>query len=270
MNRKKLSIAVLALALCIGLASATVLTYYGQIQVTTTVSQAVLVDGKEYSEMPITEEASVVGGESFCRPHWLQSQTSVPVQLQFATTYSPDGEGITTSYWKLDEPTESVAGEVDAVTPSTNEENKVKGWAHVDVSYDVNIGEVKLTFVQPRNFYACFEYRTDGNTSQMIDTENYNTDITDGLYPYVCLPTIGTETITLSADEYVEVRMVFGGETDERFDWTKFDVLGTKIPEGESFTLQPGERLDFYICYSFDPLIKAGTYTITSTVNLAS
>ncbi len=33
-----------------------------------------------------------------------------------------------------------------------------------------------------------------------------------------------TETLTLSALEYVEIRMVFGGERDERFDWTRVDV----------------------------------------------
>ena len=31
--------------------------------------------------------------------------------------------------------------------------------------------------------------------------------------------------VTIPADEFVEVRMVFGAEEDERFDWTRFDVL---------------------------------------------
>ena len=53
---------------------------------------------------------------------------------------------------------------------------------------------------------------------------NYNTDITDGLYPYVC-ENNSSSSMTLSASGYVEVRMVFGAEGDERFDWTLFDVL---------------------------------------------
>ncbi|GAG76574.1 unnamed protein product [marine sediment metagenome] len=112
---------------------------------------------------------------------------------------------------------------VNAITPSTNYINRNNGWAHVN-RLSKDIGEVTLKFVQPRDFYACFEYRTDGDTSQASGT-NYNTDITDGLYPYFCLSTISSITKTIQANEYVEIRMVFGGERDERFDWTKFVVL---------------------------------------------
>ena len=114
-------------------------------------------------------------------------------------------------------------GAINAVTPSTNDINRTKDWAHVDeVSKDV--GEITLQFTSTRSFYSCFEYRTDGDTSQMISPDNYNLDITDGLYPFVS--TFNTTVIkTIHANEYVEIRMVFGAETDERFDWTRFDVL---------------------------------------------
>jgi hypothetical protein len=112
--------------------------------------------------------------------------------------------------------------DVNPVTPSTNDINRTKAWAHVDAV--ANVGSVDLTFVSERAFYSCFEYRTDGDTSQMIDPTNYNTDITDGLYPYAC-ENNSSETLNVPASEYVEVRMVFGAETDERFDWTQFDVL---------------------------------------------
>jgi len=123
-----------------------------------------------------------------------------------------------------------VSADVNAVTPSTNDINRTNGWAHVD-EVSVGVGEVTLKFEQPRGFMACFEYRTDGDTSQATGA-NYNSGITDGLYPYFCLgapagspqPPV-TETHTITANEYVEVRMVFGGEGDERFDWTRFDVL---------------------------------------------
>lgn len=114
-------------------------------------------------------------------------------------------------------------GVINPVTPSTNDINRINGWSHVN-EISVGVGEVTLEFVQPRDFYACFEYRTDGDTSQSSG-DNYNTNITDGLYPYNCLSTISTLTKTITANGYVEVRMVFGGETDERFDWTRFDVL---------------------------------------------
>ena len=80
-----------------------------------------------------------------------------------------------------------------------------------------------MQFISTRTFASCFEYRSDGDTSQASGDPNYNTDILDGLYPFFC-ENDSTRTQTISAIAYVEVRMVFGAETDERFDWTRFDV----------------------------------------------
>ncbi|HUV42413.1 MAG TPA: hypothetical protein VMY36_00690 [Patescibacteria group bacterium] len=119
-----------------------------------------------------------------------------------------------------------VRAEVNPVTPSTNDINRTNEWAHVD-QLSMGVGETDLQFISTRNFYSCFEYRTDGDTSQVIAENggvNYNTNITDGLYPYYCQNN-NSSTHTINANEYVEIRMVFGAETDERFDWTRFDVL---------------------------------------------
>ena len=119
------------------------------------------------------------------------------------------------------------SAEVNSVTPSTNDINKTNGWAHVnEISSDV--GEVTLEFVSTRIFYSCFEYRTDGDTTQGTGV-NPNPAVVDGLYPYFC-ENNSNSTHTFYANEYVEIRMVFGAENDERFDWTKFDV----IPDIES------------------------------------
>ena len=125
--------------------------------------------------------------------------------------------------------TGSVLAVVDAVTPSTNDINRDNGWAHVDqISQDV--GSTELQFISTRSFYSCFEYRSDGDTSQKISDTNYNANVTDGLYPYFCQNN-NSSTHVINADEYVEVRMVFGAETDERFDWTRFDVLYPRTAE---------------------------------------
>jgi len=93
-------IAGLAIALMVGLVSAAVITYFGQVKMTATVSQAVLLDGKDYTQMPIEETATVAGGECVCTYHWLESQTSVPVNLKFETEIYPDSYGVTVSYLK--------------------------------------------------------------------------------------------------------------------------------------------------------------------------
>ena len=60
--------------------------------------------------------------------------------------------------------------------------------------------------------------------TQKTNDTNYNPLVLDGLYPFTCVNS-ETKTVTLPAKSYVEVRMVFGAEADERFDWTRFDVL---------------------------------------------
>lgn len=115
-------------------------------------------------------------------------------------------------------------GEVNEVTPSTNEANEAEGWAHVIWnSDDAGVGEAPLKLISTRNFYSCFEYRIDGE-SALDGRDNPNSDISDGLWPYECVFN-SSATLDLVAENYVDVRMVFGAEEDERFDWTRFYVL---------------------------------------------
>jgi hypothetical protein len=110
---------------------------------------------------------------------------------------------------------------VDPATPSTNEANQEKGWAHFNV-VETRVGEVDIEFVSTRGFASCFEYRADGEASPYT-TSNYNSAIKDGLWPFVCTNN-SIANRTLTAEEFVEIRMVFGAERDERFSWTKVDV----------------------------------------------
>jgi hypothetical protein len=108
--------------------------------------------------------------------------------------------------------------------PSSNEANAQHdpAWAHV-VLLEARLGEVDLQFVSERGFASCFEYRIDGaDTTDPRD--NFNTHIADGLWPFLCVND-ETRVETFSAHEHVDVRMVFGAERDERFDWTRFYPL---------------------------------------------
>lgn len=120
------------------------------------------------------------------------------------------------------------SAEQNAVTPSTNAINEANGWAHFEV-VTTGIGQVTVDFISTRAFVSCFEYRGDRDTSEQLAEnggENFNSLVTDGLYPYTCVRANTVRRI-LDADEFVEIRMVFGAESDERFDWTRLDV-GTK------------------------------------------
>lgn len=117
-------------------------------------------------------------------------------------------------------------------TPSTNEQNEVNGWAYVSATPDYD--GVELEFTSTRSFASCFEYRADGIHATGT---NPNVNFTD-LYDYVCVNN-STSTVLVEADAYVEVRMVFGAESDERFDWTRFDLLESK-GNGKCFSLVAG------------------------------
>ena len=117
---------------------------------------------------------------------------------------------------------------VNSVTPTTNDINRVNGWAHVDVLQVTqgHPGSITFRFTSTRNLYSCFEYRTNSGRSQVIAENgglNYNSAVTDGLYPYVCVKN-STQDVTIATPQRVEIRMVFGAETDERFDWTRFTL----------------------------------------------
>ena len=112
-------------------------------------------------------------------------------------------------------------GDVSSVFPSTNETNLMNGWAHV-LFVDVGVEQVTLDFISTRAFASCFEYRIDD--APPTAPVNFNPAITDGLWPFTCQNNT-SEQMTLSAHEFVDVRMGFGAESDERFDWTRFYVL---------------------------------------------
>jgi parallel beta-helix repeat protein/VCBS repeat-containing protein len=121
------------------------------------------------------------------------------------------------------------------VYPSTNDINRTKGWAHVDfVSQDANARTMTFNLIQPRAFYACFEYRTNLQTVPTVAGANPNPAVLDGRWTSTCLPTVGITPITIplaSGATSVEFRHAFGGEKDERFYWTPFTLVpGALMP----------------------------------------
>ena len=118
----------------------------------------------------------------------------------------------------------TASADVNPITPSTNDLNRDSGIkAYFDV-VDVGIGYADFELINQSTYANCFEFRSDGDAGQSIG-DNYNTDIGDGLYPFECVTTFGQiKTKHVGASQYIEVRMVFGAETDDRFDWTRVDV----------------------------------------------
>ncbi|MBN2396462.1 MAG: hypothetical protein JXC36_08400, partial [Candidatus Atribacteria bacterium] len=126
--------------------------------------------------------------------------------------------------------------------PSTNQLNKDKltpGYEGKLTPYvelvEAGVGYVNLNFVGGYVGGAFFEYRADGVA--LTSGTAHPVVSGDFIYPgvWVVANTIVNETLT--ANEYVEIRLCLGGERDWDFDWTRFDVL---LPIDVSIDIKPG------------------------------
>ncbi len=95
---RQISVTVLALLALTSLASAGLLSYYGMVTGTATVTQSVLFDGNDWT----TEQASsytVIGRKIVVDGgHWLTNNADILSTVKFETTYSPSDEEIETTY----------------------------------------------------------------------------------------------------------------------------------------------------------------------------
>jgi hypothetical protein len=98
MTKKKTAILVLALAMCISIASAALLEYYAKIQTTVNVAQGILVDGQGY-ETPITETITGAGGKKLYTWHTITNLGDLPATVTFSSAIEPDG-GVTVEYFE--------------------------------------------------------------------------------------------------------------------------------------------------------------------------
>jgi hypothetical protein len=297
MQRKKMLIAGLAIALLIGIVSAATIRYFGQIQMTANVKQAVLLDGKDYTKMPITEEANVSGGESFCRYHWLQSQTSVPVQLALVPNVTYDG-GITVKYYKVGELTLG-ASDFEYRDPNVKYVSKVvvsrgEGCAvwTIDLNGSLISGHwstgAQLLIATPEVIY------TFGISPGAISQPVYKEYI-GGTWVQKNVPEGMTAVGKVNDTRFVleiplkylccakwaiNIEASWPGHSGSYYaqypkNWGRWGnptegVADLLTPIESPFTLAPGERLDFIICYKFAVNIYPGKYTITTTVKPVS
>jgi hypothetical protein len=124
--------------------------------------------------------------------------------------------------------------EVNEVTPSTNDANKAAENAYFEAVPATD--SVTLTFISPDPYLSCFEYRAD-DEAPTEEGANWNPLVLDGLWDFVCVSsTAPAEPVKVIATDYVDVRMVFGAETTERFDWTRVETLE---PEEETEPVEP-------------------------------
>lgn len=129
------------------------------------------------------------------------------------------------------------------VAPSTNALNYDKltpgyiGDLTPYVVFNTNdSGSVTLDFYNGYAGGAFFEYMTDdvviGTTAHPIVTGDV---IRPGIW--LAAGTASSLGEVFSATNYVDVRLALGGEGDWRFDWVRFEVAPTSVPEPATILL---------------------------------
>ena len=98
-SRKMLAVIAIIVGCFVITASAGLLSYYGQIQMTATVSQSILVDGNDWTN-PVLGSFAVTGGCTVCRPHWIKNNACIAGNVSIGTTITgPSGpSGVTVTY----------------------------------------------------------------------------------------------------------------------------------------------------------------------------
>jgi len=295
MQRKKMLIAVLAIALLVGAVSAGILTYYGRIESDVTVSQSVFLDDKSYTP-PIEEDFGAVGGDVICKYHWLRNTASVPVAVNLVSWGAP--EGVTVKYYTMGTSTKW------HITPSGGDYDKVEA----DVTKTDKAGSVEFKVEIVSDNPAGHTYGMGIAISTDISTIGFQVFYQEWQTPYVWyyqaypwtselhdLPYLG---ITATGDRDHKVFTVdipiglLGGCGAKYYYAIQFrtNLIGT-YPQGLNLwaqttagyfasatvgtipampiTLEPGQVLPFYICYEFDKAIAPETFTIYTEVRPA-
>lgn len=111
----KIGIVAIAILMTTTLVSAAVLSHYGEIKTTATVSQSIVFDGKE-DNSAIEHTFDIVGGCCKCYKEKIKNRACIDGDVDFVTTYSPGlwGDEITTTIYQVPAMTTLVLENKDA------------------------------------------------------------------------------------------------------------------------------------------------------------
>ena len=91
---------------------------------------------------------------------------------------------------------------------------------------------MEVTFKNPSNATMVFDYRIDGEsgenhtwTGQTISSGPLAGQDFGKEYNWVVVPDGGSQTVTLTAYDGIELGARVGGEQDYYIDWIRFDVV---------------------------------------------
>jgi len=293
----KRGIVILAVLVAISMiASAGLLTYFGKVTTTATVSQSVQIDGHNWDEA-ITTELEAIGGCCYCYDHEITNNGCKAIWLDWENYGTHDLVGIDVSFQR-----DLYLGDLVL--------NVLDGMAEYD-DFEVYVDDTLVytyyalggaeTWVVHTIDLLPFEIIADGTHTIKVDCiagepwtyfDTYGQLAVDYVELYcelgvLCDSVDVGDTCSESGHNLVGWGPIepathggsWGGIDDCRVTWftgdetwatldltcevESCDCNGIPIME-EPFELQPGETIEFCICYEFDMLITPGTYNIYS------
>lgn len=292
---RKTAIVGVALVLVMSvIVSAGLLSYYGKITTTATVSQSILVDGNDWTT-PVANSFDVTGGCTICRSHWIRNKACIDGTVSLDTTITgPGGPGGVTVTYKDSVHLENKDGDWNPIVDDT----------YADVTFEL-VGE---EFVYELNVVGMdadtnyvFIYRADEEDRftnwhgvGSIAIKYFMTD-DEGNYSISTSTELGTDLpkvtdwnnappadYTQPPDEYLhetgaKLWIVTATDWDSTnwimSGWTAADYLfETELIRyfdnvDNEITIPAGEFINFVMCYGFAINIIPGTYTIITTVS---
>lgn len=292
MNKtRKVILAVCAILLTATLVSATLLPFFGQVNTTANVEQAIVIGDNtgwhNYNE-PITYTIPepAPGGETFCKEQWIWNKASIPVAVSLDTNVYA---GITTTYSipAVYSYSHDIAG-VNVTVVDTGD-----GWLQWTYTGDNTTREVpKMTVAinYPNGFaITTFDDGSHNGWYYAPDPDVESSRVLIGPYSGA-----SWDWVQAAASGHVMIVKILkshlAGEECNGFKWHGYANFynaqvwinangtgsGYHIPQfvvnlwqqvTAPFTLQSHQQLQFRICYAFALNIGPGQYILTTTVN---
>lgn len=267
MNKKKLLLILLPL-LAVTLVSATLLAYFGRVEQTIDVVQAVTLKG--CGDNICTETTEISGGETALSEEYnLKSETSVIVPVKLDTSIDPDEEGIETT----------IIGTLELTKKDVDFSNDV--WAilegKVNVDYVIVGDKFSAEVNESIEDYVLIYYKDnsdrfnepaeailiEGNDFPYLPYKTDRNSIEDGTYNYC--DTGEYDTCYGAKIWYVPETAI---NPDKTLDWSRasefyFETELIEFNKDGEITIYPDEELDFRVKTSFSTA-NAGMYTITT------
>lgn len=275
-------LAIVAIVASAGLVSAGLLAYYGKITTSVEVEQAVLLDGMDIRDMPITESLEGVGGSVvYGDSHSLvnNSEVGITVDIVSEAVYGPAGDSSGMTPFP-----------VYVLIPDQSDPDMDEDDIHLSVE------PMKWEDFESVTFY----YRINEGPSTEVPHVNIMLRDADG--KGVCLLLAGGRTgsigeiasVTYSKGDFV---LVFGTPEAELTFWSitvesgvpgrtnttedlqvvgVCDVMVNGEPVGNQVRLPtqdygniPARTVDFVMAYWFEPDVAPGIYVVETTVYYA-